>query len=186
MKRTSRATGTRARNSLFTAALVFLGWGAYAQTGTLHEYELKAGVLYHILEYVEWPAGSKTSNSPCIQIGLLGEIPFAEALGVLDGKTMQGRKVIVKRFSRAADAVDCQVLFIGASEKPRLPEIVEDLKNHAILTVGEVEGFATKGGMINLIAEQNRIVMEINREVAGQAHLNISSQLLKLAKVFPK
>ena len=155
------------------------------QARTQREYELKAGVLYHIIEYVDWPEAARSNQPPVIQIGLLGQIPFAEALEVLDGKAVQGRRLVVKRLSNSQEAMDCQVLFIGASEKPRYAEIVAELKNRPILTVSEVEGFAEHGGMVNLMSGPNRIIMEINREVAGQARLTFSSQLLKLAKVFP-
>ena len=158
----------------------------YAQTGTQHEYELKAGVLFHIIEYVEWPKDSLPDDRPAIQIGLLGQTPFPEALEVLDGKTVQGRKLVVKRLADLSAAGDCQVLFIGASEKPRLAAIMAEVKNRAVLTVGEAEGFAERGGVVNLVAGQNRIVMEINREAAGRARLSISSQLLKLARVVSK
>jgi len=157
-----------------------------AQTATEHEYALKAGVLYHIIEYVEWPGGSISNTTSIIQIGLLGEIPFAEALEVLNGKTVQGRKIVVKRISDSQEAASCQVLFIGASEKPRSTQIVNESKNQPVLTVGEVEGFAEKGGMVNLVVGPNRIVMEINRQVASQAKLAFSSQLLKLAKLVPR
>jgi len=159
---------------------------ARAQNATQHEYELKAGVLFHIIEYIEWPAGSLPDNQQVIQIGLLGEIPFPEALEVLAGKTIGGRKLVVKRLTDLSAASECQVLFIGASEKPRLPEITAQVGSRPVLTVSEVEGFAQRGGMVNLVAGQNRIVMEINREVAGRAGLGISSQLLKLARVLPK
>jgi hypothetical protein len=158
----------------------------HAQTSTQHEYELKAGVLYHIIEYVEWPKGSLPDDQPEIRIGLLGQIPFPEALEVLDGKMIQGRKLVVKRLTDLSAAADCQVLFIGASEKPRLPEIMAQMKDRPVLTVSEVDGFAERGGMVNLVSGQNRIVLEINREVAGRARLSISSQLLKLAKLVPK
>jgi len=157
-----------------------------AQTGAEREYELKAAVLYHIIEYVEWPKDSLSNQPPAIRIALLGQIPFAEALEVLDGKTMQGRKLVVKKISRPEEAGDCQVVFISGSEKPRISQIVSEFKTRPILTVSEVEGFAERGGMVNLVAGQNRINMEINREVARQARLSISSQLLKLAKVFPR
>lgn len=156
-----------------------------AQAGMQREYELKAGVLYHIIKYVEWPVASRSNTPPTLQIGLLGRIPHAEAIEVLDGKTVQGRRLVVKRLAAEDEARHCQVLFIGASEKPRLAEIVSGTKSLPILTVGEVEGFAEHGGMVNLVEQQNRIAMEINREVASQAGLSISSQLLKLAKVFP-
>jgi hypothetical protein len=157
-----------------------------AQSGAEREYELKAAVLYHIIEYVEWPKDSLPNQPSTIQIGLLGNIPFAEALQVLNGKSLQGRKLVVKRISKPQDARDCQVVFIGSSEKPRLSEIVSELKNRPILTVSEVEGFAEHGGIVNLVAVQNRINMEINRDVARESRLNISSQLLKLAKVYPR
>ncbi len=175
--------------ALACVVCLFLGWAATpcaAQTGTQHEYELKAGVLFHIIEYVEWPKGALSNSPPAIQIGLIGQIPFADALEVLNGKIIQGRELIVKRVSDAQTAADCQVLFIGASEKPRIPEIVAGLKDRPVLTVSEVEGFAEQGGMVNLIAGPNRIVMEINREVANRAKLSMSSQLLKVAKLIPR
>jgi hypothetical protein len=51
------------------------------------------------------------------------------------------------------------------------------------LTVGETEGFAAMGGVINLTVEQSGIHFEINRLAADRAHLRISSQLLSLAKL---
>jgi len=187
-----QARRPRCLSGLFGLACVitlFFGWvptPCAAQTGTQHEYELKAGVLFHIIEYVQWPTTSLSNNPTAIQIGLLGEIPFADALEVLNGKTIQGRELVVKHVSEAQAADRCQVLFIGASEKTRISEIVAKVKDHPVLTVSEVEGFAEQGGMVNLIAGPNRIIMEINREVAGKARLGISSQLLKLAKVFPR
>jgi hypothetical protein len=173
--------------------VLLLGWvlvfgtaAGFAQIGTQREYELKAGVLYHIIEYVEWPKGALSNTPPAIQIGLLGQIPFAEALEVLNGKTIQGRQLVVKRLTDPQATAQCQVLFIGASEKSRIPEIVAEVKDRPVLTVSEVDGFAEQGGMVNLVAGPNRIVMEINREVANRARLSMSSQLLKLAKVFPR
>ena len=157
-----------------------------AETRSMHEYELKAGVLYRILEYVEWPADSLSSNSPTIQIGLLGTFPYLQAIKVLNDKMVRGRKLVVKHLSGPAEAIDCQVLFIGASEEPQLSRIIGEIDGRPILTVGEVEGFAMNGGMINLVEGRNRIVMEVNREVADRARLSISSQLLKLAKILPR
>jgi len=155
-----------------------------AQTGTQHEYDLKAGVLYHIIEYVEWPTEAMSNNPTALQIGLIGT--YSNALGVLSGKIVKGRKLIVTGISDPQAAATCQVLFIGASEQTRISEIVTQLKDRPILTVSEVPGLAEQGVMVNLVPGQNRIIMEINREVAGRARLSMSSQLLKLAKVFPR
>jgi hypothetical protein len=154
---------------------------------TQREYELKAAVLYHIIEYVEWPKEALSEQPSTLQVGLIGDIPFAAAIELLNGKTVQGRKLAVRRLSAPQEAAHCQVLFIGASEKPRLAKIVQEVKNLPVLTVSEVEGFAERGGgMVNLVPGPNRIIMEINRDAAGQAKLSLSSQLLRLAKVYPR
>jgi len=169
--------------------VVMLGWATStaqvycAEPAPLKEYELKAGVLYHIIKYVEWP-GSPATNQPArIQIGLLGQLPQSKALEVLDGKRIEGRELVVKPVSNAYEISSCQVLFIGASEMTHLADIFGRVKNLPILTVGEFEGFAQRGGMINLIVVGNRVVMEVNREVAEQAQLTIRSPLLKHAKM---
>ena len=163
-----------------------------AQTPIQDEYERKAALLHKIILYVDWPSDASSNQPASIQIGLLGQIPFPEAFDVLNGKRIQGRKLAVKRISNQQEALDCQVLFIGASEKSRLTEIIAELKNRPILTVSEVEGFAEQGGMVNLLAQvgsNNKldIAMEINREVAGRARLSFSSNLLRYAaKIFSK
>ncbi|HAB18213.1 MAG TPA: YfiR family protein [Verrucomicrobiota bacterium] len=167
-------------------ALAFSWTPGAAQTPTLHEYELKAGVLYNIIKYVEWPATATPGNPETLEVGLVGNIPYADALHVLDGKMVQGRRIVVRPISNLVEATQCQVLFIGASEKGRLAQIAAEFRNQPVLTVGEVEGFAEQGGMVNLVAGPNRIVMEINREAAQQSRLAFSSQLLKLAKLVPR
>ncbi|MBL9173937.1 MAG: YfiR family protein [Verrucomicrobiales bacterium] len=158
-------------------------WSASAQNATLREYELKAGVLFNIIKYVEWPADSPVGPSDTIEIGLLGTIPFPEAMDVLDGKVVQGRKLQVRRINSVADAAKCRVLYVGSSEKGQLAQIAESFKDKPVLTVGEVDGFAQKGGMVNLLNGPNRIVMEINRAAATQSRIEFSSQLLKLARL---
>ncbi len=179
--------GCHALNAMWMM-ICFVAWASQcrAQSGTQHEYELKADALYHIIEYVEWPKDAQSNPPPAIQIGLLGQLPFADALEVLNGRVTQGRALVVKRLADPQAAARCQVVFIGASEKQRVRAIMAEVKDRPVLTVSEIEGFAENGGMVNLIARPNRINIEINREVTSRAKLNISSQLLKLAKVFPR
>jgi hypothetical protein len=46
-----------------------------------------------------------------------------------------------------------------------------------------MEQFATRGGMVNFIIEDNRVQFEINIDAAERAGLKISSRALKLARV---
>lgn len=166
------------------AWLAFVWWlsalGCFGQTGTMREYELKQALLYRIIEYTEWPAGTLSNLPPVIQIGFVGNIPFVEALEVLNGKTIQNRKIVTKRISEG-EHLDCHVLFIGASEKSRLAEILARLENRPILTVSEMDGFVQHGGMINVPVAGNQISLEINPQAVTRSGLNLGSPLLKAA-----
>jgi YfiR/HmsC-like len=168
-----------------------LSWtttSCFAQADTRRAYALKAATVYRVIEWVEWPSGSFANSNAesVIEIGLLGEIPFDDAFDTIAGKMVSGRKVVLKRISTPKDALQCQVVFIGASEKGRLTEVLSQLKNRPILTVSEVEGFLEQGGMIDLVPEGNRFVLEINREATREAGLTVSSRVLRVARLFPR
>ena len=75
----------------------------------------------------------------------------------------------------------CHILFICASEKNQLSNIIQRLNNASVLTVADMEGFTSAGGMINLVMQDNKVSFDINLKSARLAGLKISSRLLKLA-----
>ena len=52
-----------------------------------------------------------------------------------------------------------------------------------MLVVGDSPGLAEKGAIINFVIEDNKVRFEVNPQAARQAHLQISSKLLRLAKL---
>jgi hypothetical protein len=148
------------------------------------EYQLKAIFLYRFAQFVDWPETAFPSpNSPLI-IGVLGPDPFGGYLeAAVRNERIRKRRLSVQHFQRSQDARHCQILFISASESERLEKIQAELAGRSILTVGETEGFALRGGMIQFITERNRIRFLINLKAAKAEHLQISSKLLELAEV---
>jgi len=141
------------------------------------EYELKAAFLYKFAQYVTWPTNAfQTTNSP-LTIGILGEDPSKGLLATnLVGKTVNGRKLIVKLINSGGPIEGCHLLFISPSEKERLPNILPKLQG--ILTVSEYGQFAQRGGMISLFLDPTRRVrFEINAGAAKKGNLMISSKL---------
>ncbi|HEV2425792.1 MAG TPA: YfiR family protein [Terriglobia bacterium] len=145
------------------------------------EYQVKAAFVYNFARFVDWPEGTPEQT---FVIGILGEDPLGRALeAVVNQKTVNGRPIVVRRIASAAAGRDCRVVFISASEQRRVPAILDVLKGSAVLTVGESEGFAKQGGMINFIMEDDRVRFEVNVDAAEQARLKISSRLLRLARI---
>ena len=163
--------------------LLLLASHAAAQPAR-NEYEVKAALLQKLALFVEWPASSTATNTAPFTIGILGEDPFKFNLeAVLSQKLIRGRALKFCRLATIQDAIqtNCHLLFIAASEKGRLPEILNTLKTTPILTVGDTPGFGEKGVMINLDVVGERLRFEINETTAEQAGLRISSQLLGVA-----
>ena len=145
------------------------------------EYEIKAEFVYRFALFVEWPASAfGTSTSPLV-ICVLGDDPFGPALETVEGRTARGRTVVVRRFDGLEDLGECHILFISSSERERLADVMEFLGSSSVLTVGEMEDFAERGGIINLTVARNNVRFEINLGAGDRAGLQLSSQLLDLA-----
>ncbi len=155
--------------------------GAGAAPAASSEYQVKAAFLYNFLKFVDWPADG-VSSPATICLGVLGRDPFDDALEALKGKIAKGRKVVVVRFRAMEEVKACDLLFISASEKGRLPQILKLAHNTHLLTVADQDGFCEAGGMINLVFLKNRVGFDVNVGAASRAKLRVSSQLLKLAR----
>ncbi|HUK57192.1 MAG TPA: YfiR family protein [Nitrospiria bacterium] len=154
-----------------------------AETLTSTEYQVKAAFIYNFSKFVEWPTETLSGDKPFV-IGVLGRDPFDNALDeTVSGKTVQEKKIAVKRFSKVEDALTCNVLFISNSEKDNMAKIIERLDHLPVLTVSDIGRFAEQGGMIQLIVDQNRVRFAVNRAATDKAGLKPSSQLLKLAQI---
>lgn len=156
----------------------------YAESASL-EYQVKAAFLYQFFKFVEWPPEVFHTPNRTVCIGVVNDGPMASALQSVEGKEAKGRRVAVKRFKKLEDLEFCHILFISSESEGRLAEILEKLKGTSALTVSDIDGFARRGGMISFITVENKIQFEINIEAAERANLQISSHLLRLARIVP-
>ncbi len=155
-----------------------------AQTAIPPEYEIKAVFLFNFARFVDWPAKTFPDADAPFVIGVLGEDPFGSYLDeTLRGEKVNGRPLAVQRYRRVGEIRACQVLFISRSEADRLEQILASLRGRGILTVGDTDDFAARGGMIRLATEKNKVRMRINLDVVKAANLAISSKLLRVAEI---
>ncbi len=157
---------------------------AAAEELTAPEAKVKAAFLYNFAKLAEWPTNTFTNATTPLVIGVLGSDPFGPVLEeVTNGKTINGRAVVIIVYSRVEDVGGCQLLFISAAENGHLPAILAKLADQPILTVGDTPQFAVRGGVIGLIKREGEIHFEVNRAAAARAHVQLSSKLLRLAEL---
>jgi hypothetical protein len=151
------------------------------------EYLIKAGFIFNFAKFVEWPSNAFAQPDSAIVIGILGTDPFGTIIDkIVQDKKIGTRGFVVKRLKWGTDLKElkeCKILFVGASEKAHMDELVQIVRGWPILTVGETPGFADRGGVIRFVLEDNRVRFEVNVVAARQADLTISSRLLTLARI---
>ncbi|MDY6953070.1 MAG: YfiR family protein [Thermodesulfobacteriota bacterium] len=177
--------GKSPRRLAVILAWVILGIGhpVFADPPASREYQVKAAFLYNFAKFVEWPAEASVDDQSAMILAMLGDDPFGKALETMEGKKAKGKRVSIKSFARIEDVQKCHILFVSRSEERHLDTILAHLKGQHVLTVGDMEGFAHRGGIIHFITSANRIGFKINVDAAERAGLKISSRLLKLADI---
>jgi hypothetical protein len=171
----------RTGRAFFLPVALLLAAGSPLAAQVFKEYEVKAAMLYKFAGFVEWPRSP--AGAP-LCIGVLGHDPFGPALEqAVQGKSINGRSFVVRRFKTGQETGNCQIVFVSSSERKALRGILGRLRREPVLTVGDTPGFCEDGGIINLELADNRVHFQINLEAAEQARLVVSSQLLSLASI---
>ena len=163
-------------------ALLFILPCATVHAAPSNENKVKAVFIHNVAKYVEWPPAIPVNGA--LRLCILGQPPFTEAANLLCGKQIGGRVWEVWHVDYSACLDECRVLFIAASESGNLRHVLEKIKGNTTLTVGDTNGYAAQGVMVNFYyQESNYVRFEINVGAVRRAGLNIDSQLLRLAYI---
>lgn len=169
---------------LLGCAFAFTAPELRAQPTIAHEYEIKAVFLFNFAQFVEWPKSAFPHPDAPFHIGVLGADPFGAALKqTVAGESIRGRKVMLHQSHRLEDLRHCHLLFISASERGRVRDVLAQIGDSPVLTVSEIPNFAQHGGIVNFFLQGNKVRFEINVAAAQHHGLKLSSQLLSLAKI---
>jgi hypothetical protein len=146
------------------------------------EYQVKAAYLLNFARFVEWPADVLPASSP-LTIAIVGNDPFGGTLdSLLRGKSANGHPIRVRYLRWNDILVQCQIVFISASEEPHLLQIFRFIGNSGVLTVSDIDRFSLRGGIVEFSMVGNRVRFDIDRISAVTAKLTISSKLLNVAR----
>ena len=162
--------------------------GTLAAGGTSVE-KVKAAYLRNFAKLVKWPDNSFSHDDSPVVIGVLGDDPFERVLDdAVEGRTAHGRALEVRRLSvadgelpPAESLTGCHLLFVSDSERDRLSLIFERLAGTHVMTVSDVENFATAGGVAEFVLSGTHIKFRFNRRASDAAGLRPSAKLLSLA-----
>ncbi len=152
----------------------------------LSEVELRAGFLYNFARFVEWPADAGPRDREPFVIAVLGDPGLARALRAgLEGRELRGHPVEVRDARNLEEIEGAHLLWIGEGWEGRLEKVLEFLGQRPVLTVSGIEGFAGRGGIIELYRVGSRFRFSIDEREASRRGFRVSSRLLSLSRPRP-
>jgi YfiR/HmsC-like len=154
--------------------------GIHAQT-TSGDAAAKAKFTITIARFVQWPPAAVAGDAAPIRICVLHNSPaLGAAFAALDGQRVAGHPVTVAPNPR--ERGDCGLLFIDTSVSYGSVEAIAAVAGLQSLTLGTVDGFLSQGGMIELANVNDTLRFDVNLRALRSARLDLSSQVLKLAR----
>lgn len=147
------------------------------------EYDLKAQMIEQFMKFVDFPESVLAKDAKEITLGVLGPDPFGKSLDATAGKTIRGRKIVVKRYDKLDDVKEkeCHVLFVAANHAKKLADVTSTLEKKSILVIGETTTSVDSGAAFGLVIKDKKVAFEVNLDAAKKAAISISSKLVKLA-----
>jgi uncharacterized protein DUF4154 len=149
---------------------------------TVGEQQIKAAFLLNVVKFVQWPPSDIPADS--VVIGVVSRDSFRRTLeSVVNGKTVNGRSIVVRELRDEAEARGCHIVFFDeASDGPRRNAMLRSIRDEAVLTVGETSKFMAEGGLVRLFVEGDRLRFQIDPVGVQLSGLKVSAQLMSLAK----
>ena len=141
---------------------------------------VKAAYLFRFAQYVEWPEVASPAVPFVTAVSGADEVAV-QLERLLPSMTINGRRAIVRRVTRAQDLEGVHILFVGAGAFSRTRALRARAIEKPILVVTEVEGGIDGGAVINFIEVDRNLRFEISLNAADRSRLKVNSALLSVA-----
>ena len=147
------------------------------------EYHLKAAFLRYVAKYVEWPTDAIKGGT--LNICILGQVSSFQGINSINNKIVNDLTLSIKKILNTDESDSCQLVFVCKTEEDNLIPIIKSLGNKPILSFGDMDGFAEKGGAMNFYIANNRLAIMVNLPSIKEANLKINPQMLRLVTIVP-
>ena len=175
------ARGRRSGAVIAIAASCVIAAFAHAQNH-IPEYDVKAAYLFNFGKFVRFAPSDAVIKRQNFDICILGQDPLGATLDELTAsEQLDGKPVRVVRLKTAAEARECAIAYISASEGTRVGTDLDALRGQAALTVSDAANFLEHGGMIQFVSVANHVRFAVNLDAVRSAQLSLSSELLRVA-----
>jgi hypothetical protein len=177
----------RARRLAFASALLLASQAVPSRAQSAQEYAIKASFVAKFVAFVKWPPPREKTdplNRDEFTVTVFGANPFhAELESALRSAGPRERPIRLRTVKDVKELAGSKLIFIGQTERKRVAEVVAWAESNGALTVGDGDGYAGQGVIINFYLSGSKVRFEINPAAAERSGFQISSLLLKVARI---
>jgi hypothetical protein len=156
------------------------------QLSELSDDAVKAGFLFNFAQFATWPAGRAGAGDRiafCVEDGAIDPSVFAGW-----GNGNDGQRSMPPLFFRAEEVAStparCDIAYLGAATAGDGIDILQTVsRQHHVLMVSDTEGFAARGGHIELYLDGGQYRFRINLKELDRSGVGMSSKVLRLADI---
>lgn len=147
---------------------------------------VKAAFVLNIARFVSWPADAFDRAGAPLSLCFYRSNPLGAAVATIRGKKVGRRRLDVSTIAALQEAGRCHVLFVPSAELARFAS--EGPTDRPLLTMTDrtdpdAAAPASRGIMVTLVRSGTRIGFEIDLGRVRGARLDMSAELLKLARI---
>jgi hypothetical protein len=140
---------------------------------------LKAAFIYTFMKFTVWPEPLPNPFGICV----LGDPAVSDALErVVKDREFAGRPMTVSLVEMSGPRRPCNVLYMSGVTTSQRAQLLAELRDTPVLTISDLAGFTQAGGMAQFFFEGSRLRFDIGLEAVKRSRLQMSSNLLVLAR----
>ncbi len=145
------------------------------------EAHVKARIAFNLARFTQWPGQAfADAAAPQLWCASVRDAALARAFEALSAETASGRS-IQAQIHAGGSVRGCHVLYIEAAAERSAASLLAEAANLPVLTIGDGDAFSQRG-IVGLVNVNDTIRFDINLTRMRAAQLNISSQVLRLAR----
>ena len=151
---------------------------------SLDQYSVLSALTLNFARFTEWPEDAFFASEQKLRVCLVGDNLVQQAFEGIKGKNVGDKSIEIVNANRLRNLHECHLLFISELPRNLLMQVFLVVKSRPILTIGENEEFVESGGMVGMINVNGKIKLYINLPVVKASGLMISSNILRLSRIF--
>jgi hypothetical protein len=153
------------------------------QARAVEENELKAAIIFNILLFVEWPDAVLPEAGGTLSLCMAANNRLSAALKALNHRAVRDLTLEVRELPPEGAAQPCHALFVEAADRVTLAAALRAQRAAGALVVSDDPDSPPDTTAIVLERVGSKLAFDVNLQPVRAAGLQLSSKLLRLARV---